>query len=106
MRSSQDPAFIWIGLLRLSDRQRHHECRTFTWSANGRDGAAVPFDDLAADRQPDPRSLVLGAPVKSLKNREYLLRVHLFKTDPIVFDQDLTIRPRGPAPRWHAASVR
>ena len=51
----------------------------------------MPFDDLAADGQADSRSLVLGAAVKALENRENLLGVDLVKADPVIFDQDLTI---------------
>ena len=85
-------AFIGCHLFWLSDRQCDHKRRTLTGRAAGRDRAAVPFDDLAADGQADSRALVLRAAVKALENRENLVGVDLVEADPVIFDQDLTVR--------------
>src|SRR5437588_7050640 len=62
--------------------------------AAGRDGAAVPLDDLAADGQPNPGALVLPAAVQALERGEDPVQVLFLEADAVVLDGDLAQRAR------------
>jgi len=48
-------------------RQGNDEGRSLSRGAPGRDRAGVPLDNSAADRKPDPRSLILRFSVETLE---------------------------------------
>src|SRR5436190_2195212 len=56
--------------LRLPQGQGDDEGATLTGRTPGGDGAAVAFDDLAADGQADAGALVFPVAVQTLKRRE------------------------------------
>ncbi len=107
------PLFAAVSMLELAamiarafllQRQADVEGRTLPGRAARRDQPAVALDDLAANRQADPGTLVVTATVQPLKNRKHAIEVLLVEADAIVADRDAaescpSVRPQSPPPR-------
>ena len=81
--------------------EQYDKGRAITWRAEGVYQAAVMFDDLAANRQPDACPLVVVAPMQPLKGLEDVLGVLLIKADAIVRDGQLDLN----AAIWRLALI-
>src|SRR5581483_11759200 len=67
----------------LLDGERHGEGRALARHAVGCDRAAVPVDDLAAERESDPGPAVGPAAVEALEDLEDPRRVPWIEADPV-----------------------
>src|SRR5450432_1145827 len=89
--------------LSVQHRQARDERRALSELTARRDRAAVPLDDLPADRQTYARPLVLAATVETLEDREDPVEVLLVEADAVVRDGDATRTPLAAASRDLAA---
>src|SRR5215203_2855617 len=79
---------LWCG-------KGQHESRALPGRALRADGAAVPFDDLVADRQADTCALILRSAVQPVKRQEDALGVLAVEADAVVLDVDFGLPGRA-----------
>ena len=60
------------------------------------DSPALLLENPLTDREADPRSLVLAAPMQPLKNHEDALEVLRIDADPVIGDGENPLRLRRP----------
>src|SRR5947209_17048592 len=73
----------------LAAGQEDDECGALPRGAAGRDRSAMPLDNLAADCQPHPGTLVFPPAVQALEGGEDSVQVLFIETDAVVLHGDL-----------------